>query len=160
MHSVDAWLGFSWLGSSDCCTVCDRSPDAWTPGKCNQSHGAWLGFSWTLTSDCVFFSGAEINGELLSCRTAASARTLLPTSFDFDDALGAIRGFVVLRMASLCEPRQSAEGLFQPMACASGAQKATTENVTAMERLRDNTQNHQLIPPVTFVDMSATCWLV
>ena len=25
-------------------------------------------------------------GELVSCRTAASARTLLPTGFDFDDA--------------------------------------------------------------------------
>ena len=34
----------------------------------------WLGCSWPVTSDC----------ELLSCRTAASARTLVTVGFDFD----------------------------------------------------------------------------
>ena len=45
------------------------------PGMCNRSPGAWLGFSWSLTSDCVFLR--ELS------RSAASARTLLPTGFDF-----------------------------------------------------------------------------
>ena len=31
-------------GSSYCGTFCDRSPGAWTPGKCNRPPDVWAGF--------------------------------------------------------------------------------------------------------------------
>ena len=45
--SVDAWPGFSWLGTSDWRTSRDQSPDDLAPGHCNRSPDSFEGSSGT-----------------------------------------------------------------------------------------------------------------
>ena len=62
--------------------------DSWIPGGTLEVLSVARCLAWIyrlLTSQCVS-SWAVLNGELLSCGTAASTWTLLFFGFDFDDA--------------------------------------------------------------------------
>ena len=68
-----------------------------------------LDFLWPLTSDYVL-SWAEINGELLSCRTAACERTLLSIGFDFDDGSAFRYSWIKNDISSHLMSRQNQSG--------------------------------------------------